>query len=681
MKLRALHLAHCLVLFLHLSVVVGSYSQSTTNEISTSTVSSIFIPQRKLRPHAAPSADTSLSPYTSPCGWECLNGGYCEILLNVTVVLSTNVKSGGTTSSCVCPPGFGGIACEIKLKQCDNSQKTCFNGMPCVLKDGNYVCDCFIADQINPFAGKMCRQPYTNYCSGGPVAERNKGSATPTFFCTNGGTCTQSSVGTATSPGYLTTNVQYRYDGCACVDNFYGPHCEYLNYSSTATNASQIPILSIAKAPNSTTSPVDTGNGTLSPTIIDNSQTVSRDYISRNNSIFLNPPNLGAMPSSTYHSKNTYYSSASFVTLVVAIGIMLFLFSCIIGCRKAWIDHGAEKERSSYDCVRASRTSYADEFQTLRYRQGTHMDEENSTESASISSHIRNPIYLEEVPFLYNKYDYSIESQVGELSEPTIHAIRSPSLASGESTKPDVQICGKMKRMGSGQCISDHRPATNIHNHHATNDDERQRTVDESKVRKSMNNIASKSRRSLRTKPGEPPSTLPDTDTLYQQPSDLTKYPLVQQSLSEDTSDRKLNEIEEEMKQLEAAIALAKMRGIPSARNVNKCSSTKTCLSSRMSSTKSPLKSCADNQVSSPAHCAKGIQRTTPESLFNGTCTAKQKPRRPSSRSIQRARVTDQELAGRTMMLVSGEDDDISVMTDPCYDLPEDEYKWQRNIV
>jgi hypothetical protein len=70
----------------------------------------------------------------------------------------------------------------------------------------------------------MCRNPYTEYCSGEYDPE---GILT---FCTNGGKCKSDFIAAKVAPGNLSVNQDYQHLGCVCNKAFYGPHCEFLRY-------------------------------------------------------------------------------------------------------------------------------------------------------------------------------------------------------------------------------------------------------------------------------------------------------------------------------------------------------------------------------------------------------------------------------------------------------------------
>jgi hypothetical protein len=162
------------------------------------------------------------------CEMKCANGGYCSLVERTTDELARMAQSGKLISSCVCKPGFAGVACENLDQDCILPEKKCSNGFPCraIKTDSNgtteWSCDCALADSLSDFAGKMCRNPLTEYCNGkfDPHA--------PMAFCTNGGRCRGDFLGAQVDPGNTTVNSFYQDAGCICPRDFYGPHCEFL---------------------------------------------------------------------------------------------------------------------------------------------------------------------------------------------------------------------------------------------------------------------------------------------------------------------------------------------------------------------------------------------------------------------------------------------------------------------
>jgi hypothetical protein len=105
-----------------------------------------------------------------------------------------------------------------------------------------WTCACAIADARSKFAGQMCRNPITEYCSG------KYDPHSPTInFCTNGGRCESDfggggSSGSGSSSGAnnngelgdisipassSTSSSSSATTSCRCPPDFHGPHCEF----------------------------------------------------------------------------------------------------------------------------------------------------------------------------------------------------------------------------------------------------------------------------------------------------------------------------------------------------------------------------------------------------------------------------------------------------------------------
>lgn len=91
-----------------------------------------------------------------PCNLECANGGYCTFVADDdAVTLQREVQSGQLVQRCVCRPGFSGLGCEIEIPQCSFPERKCHNGAPCVESaNGDWRCDCSLADRTSAFAGQ-----------------------------------------------------------------------------------------------------------------------------------------------------------------------------------------------------------------------------------------------------------------------------------------------------------------------------------------------------------------------------------------------------------------------------------------------------------------------------------------------------------------------------------------------
>ena len=58
----------------------------------------------------------SLSPMGRDCILECENNGFCEFVADTVNQLQKIAQSGGLIQRCRCPPGWGGVVCEIPQK-------------------------------------------------------------------------------------------------------------------------------------------------------------------------------------------------------------------------------------------------------------------------------------------------------------------------------------------------------------------------------------------------------------------------------------------------------------------------------------------------------------------------------------------------------------------------------------
>lgn len=92
-----------------------------------------------------------------------------------------------TKMHCVCPPGWTGLHCELKLVECKD--KTCFNGKRCIVSEDDYGmpfhhCECNgkLSNFSLPYAAHFCGQAMSVVCT----AQRFK---TAHAYCKNGGRC------------------------------------------------------------------------------------------------------------------------------------------------------------------------------------------------------------------------------------------------------------------------------------------------------------------------------------------------------------------------------------------------------------------------------------------------------------------------------------------------------------
>jgi hypothetical protein len=164
---------------------------------------------------------SSTTTTNARCRLNCANGGYCSYKETDQAQLAHDIQSGQLVQKCTCPPGFGGMGCEITgASVCKLPERRCNDGSDCAQRNnGEYTCDCLVADRVSKFAGMMCRKTFTEYCNTASAA---------TDFCTNGGKCKGSFVAAHLAPGNTSANAAFANLGCICNPAFYGPHCEFL---------------------------------------------------------------------------------------------------------------------------------------------------------------------------------------------------------------------------------------------------------------------------------------------------------------------------------------------------------------------------------------------------------------------------------------------------------------------
>lgn len=159
---------------------------------------------------------------TISCDLKCANGGYCSLYPHESSLFTSIPVDGSLHQICVCPLGYTGLTCSeptTELDPCHEHDGTyvCRHGGMCVEQtkttsssnhsSSEWMCECVMADEVNAFAGAMCRQPATEYCN-----------ASGSSFCTNGGTCVSNLV-----------HLEFQVSGeCICPPEFTGPHCEFL---------------------------------------------------------------------------------------------------------------------------------------------------------------------------------------------------------------------------------------------------------------------------------------------------------------------------------------------------------------------------------------------------------------------------------------------------------------------
>lgn len=139
------------------------------------------------------------------CDLQCSNAGYCAMMEGTADDLIKQAESGKLIQTCVCKPGYTGVACGNVVQQCSLPERKCHNGAPCEQdQEENWMCNCELADSISLYAGQMCRTPITEYCTG-----RFKPNS-PFYFCTNGGRCLADFISAQMAPGDTSANQNYQ---------------------------------------------------------------------------------------------------------------------------------------------------------------------------------------------------------------------------------------------------------------------------------------------------------------------------------------------------------------------------------------------------------------------------------------------------------------------------------------
>jgi len=136
--------------------------------------------------HAQDDACTMPCHNEGSCGFGRAIHGFAAELLEDQDKLSFPAYN--TSMHCVCPTGWTGLHCEIKLRKCPPTEH-CFNGKKCQLSEDDYgkpfrhcECDANQTDFSLPYTAHFCGQTATVYCASGIVSSSQS-------FCKNGGKC------------------------------------------------------------------------------------------------------------------------------------------------------------------------------------------------------------------------------------------------------------------------------------------------------------------------------------------------------------------------------------------------------------------------------------------------------------------------------------------------------------
>lgn len=131
------------------------------------------------------------------CDLECHNNGVCRYLTKDAHELQRKIQSGLMVQQCVCPLGYRGMSCDVKVV---------YDPEHCRGKDAaSPRCQCAAADSLSVFAGEQCRRPFTEFCAslsnsvGGHIS-----------YCTNGGKCKGDLIAAERSPGNTDNNYLFQ---------------------------------------------------------------------------------------------------------------------------------------------------------------------------------------------------------------------------------------------------------------------------------------------------------------------------------------------------------------------------------------------------------------------------------------------------------------------------------------
>lgn len=158
----------------------------------------------------------------SSCDLACQNNGICRKgSKDLSYLDNFNVNSPSHNDDfehCVCPIGYVGLTCEIRLDVCPGGTHVCMHGAQChphLSHDTGkleFRCDCHKADEFGlRYAGKYCQYESSEYCTTDGLRPIGESAA----FCVNGGECLD----------FVPQGQEH--PGCDCKDEYTGAHCEY----------------------------------------------------------------------------------------------------------------------------------------------------------------------------------------------------------------------------------------------------------------------------------------------------------------------------------------------------------------------------------------------------------------------------------------------------------------------
>ena len=74
------------------------------------------------------------------CSWECLINSHVIIIF--LPLPCESMQDGLASYSCVCPPGFSGVNCEVNVNECEEMDIDCPGNSTCVDGIDSHSCVC-----------------------------------------------------------------------------------------------------------------------------------------------------------------------------------------------------------------------------------------------------------------------------------------------------------------------------------------------------------------------------------------------------------------------------------------------------------------------------------------------------------------------------------------------------------